>query len=66
MLVLQRNHGESVSLFYHGAWIGRVTLDVNDKGQTRLAFNFVPSVRIIRDEVLDAERMKDVSVPALV
>jgi sRNA-binding carbon storage regulator CsrA len=65
MLVLQRNHGESVSLFHRGVFIGRVTLD--QKGpQTRLAFDFDKETRIVRDEVLDAERMKDVSVPALV
>lgn len=63
MLVLHRNHGESVSLFYQGVFIGRVKLD--QKGpQTRLAFDFDRNTKIVRDEIIDSEREKHVQVAA--
>jgi hypothetical protein len=66
MLVLARKSGQSVSLFHDGQFIGRVTVDMT-RLKTSLGFEFVPNVRIVRDEVLDTERMKkDVKVSALV
>ena len=67
MLVLERKPDESVSLFFGGSFIGRVTMFENKNGKARIGFDLDPNVRIVRDEVLDAERkLANDRVPALV
>ena len=67
MLVLERKVDESVSLFLGGSFVGRVTMVENKHGKARIGFDLDPNVRIVRDEVLDAERkLANDRVPALV
>ncbi len=56
MLVLERKPDESVSLFFGGSFIGRVTMVENKNGKARIGFELDPNVRIVRDEILDTEK----------
>lgn len=67
MLVLERKPDESVSLFFGGSFIGRVTMVENKNGKARIGFELDPNVRVVRDEILNAERkLTNDHVPALV